>query len=107
MAPNTVTTVSGWANSNWSRSNDDPNNDSPVILNPDASALDMVSWGVGQLEQTVMLMEIIGTSKNASNWDPADVAGALRNTAEQALIVLRSAADKLFAQACEGKANHG
>ena len=84
--------VEGWNSGNWTRSNDE----GAVIINPKATPLELLSWAVGQLEQTIMLMEVIGTSHNHSSYEPADVVGALRHPAEQALVVLRRATDMLF-----------
>jgi hypothetical protein len=83
--------VKGWASSEWHQ-------EAAVIVNPEAQPIELVSWAAGQIEQTLVLASIIGTgATHPLDIDPAEVAGALRHPLEQALTVLRAAADKMFA----------
>lgn len=82
--------VEGWANSNWLTKC------SPVVLRPEASALDLLSWGIGQVEQAETIMLIMGSSHCDLDIEPGEATGPARMLTQQGLIALRAAADKLF-----------
>ena len=57
--PHTVE-VRGWASDNSS------DGQSPaVIVSPDATALSLLSWGVGQLQQCNVLLNMLGDAENS------------------------------------------
>lgn len=84
------TPVLGWASGEWTQ-------EAAVVVNPDATPIQLLSWAIGQLEQTAFLMEVIGCMRDdGMTYDLSDVVGAIRHPTEQAVAVLRAAADQMF-----------
>ena len=81
--------VFGWASDNYS-------DDGPpaVIVNPEASALTLLSWGIGQLEQCNAMLDALGCARGTRD-ALEDVDKAVRHFSVQAETVLRAGIEKI------------
>lgn len=86
--------VEGWAHNATRIVGDAP----PVVLNQDATPVNMLTWGIAQIEQSMLLMTVIGCSKPDIIVDPSELLGAFRHQIEPALAVLNRAAEVLLSE---------
>lgn len=88
-SPPTTVEVFGWASDNYA-------DDGPpaVIVNPQASALTLLSWGLGQLAQCNAILDGLGYVRGSRDV-PEDVAPAVRHFSVQAETVLRAGVERM------------
>lgn len=71
----------------------------PVIASADASPLHLIDWAMGQLRSIDTLMRVIGSSgRNALEWEPHEITGAIRHQTDLVHAVLCAAREKLEAR---------
>jgi len=92
----------GWASTNYTLTDDPP----PVLINPDADALTLLSWGFGQLQQCNALLDVLcGFGSDSPDGDCSRKAlQALLHFTVQAESVMQVGMEKLHGQALAERA---
>jgi hypothetical protein len=68
----------------------------PVIANPEAGALELVEWGLAQMAQLEVLMEVIGCASDLGGMDDTGlVISAIRHFTQQAHAAISAGADRM------------
>ncbi|MBN9407778.1 MAG: hypothetical protein J0H69_01390 [Burkholderiales bacterium] len=85
----------GWASDNYTLASGPP----AVLINPEADALTLLSWGFGQLQQCTAVLDAVSIARRAAPEGSAPALGAVLHFAAQSQSVLQAGIEKLHAQA--------
>ena len=81
----------GWASTNYTLSEDPP----AVLINPEADALTLLSWGFGQLQQCNAVLDALSAAGRDMPETSAQGVSAVLHFSAQAESVLRAGIEKL------------
>jgi len=81
----------GWASTNYTLSEDPP----AVLINPEADALTLLSWGFGQLQQCNAVLDALSAAGLEMPETSAQGVGAVLHFSAQAEQVLKVGIERL------------